>query len=145
MGERQTSRTSGGLKQTLTQHLEAARGRLEALREDVANLHEDDMQALRVKRDQIRQRLEEQRDRAKRIQADIARWNAEKVSHTQEAIASWRQRRQVDKLQVRAQRAEEYALELVTIATLDFETAEQAVLEALAARFDAEAASAGSA
>jgi regulator of replication initiation timing len=144
MNGEQTSKTTGGLKQKLAQHLEAARGRLDALREDVANLHEEDMQALRLKRDEIRDRLDEQKERARRMQADIARWNAEKIAHTQEAIAGWRQRRQIDKLQVRAERAEEYALELVAIATLDFETAEQAVLEALAARFDAEAATAGS-
>jgi hypothetical protein len=144
MNGEQTSKTSGGLKQKLANHLDAARGRLETLSEDVSNLHEEDMQALKLKGDELRKRLDEQKERARRMQADIARWTEEKATHTQEAIASWRQRRQIDKLQVRADRAEQFAMEMVAIAMLDFENAEQAVLDALAARFDAEAATAGS-
>ena len=144
MNGEQTSKTSSGLKQKLASHLEAARGRLETLRQDVSNLHEEDMQALKLKGDELRKRLDEQKERARRMQADIARWTEEKATHTQEAIASWRQRRQIDKLQVRADRAEQYAMEMVAVAMLDFENAEQAVLDALAARFDAEAATAGS-
>jgi hypothetical protein len=72
------------------------------------------------------------------------KWKEEKVAHTREAIGSWRQKREVKKLQTRAERAEDYASDLVTVAVLDFEEAEQAVLDAIAARFDAEAATSAS-
>jgi hypothetical protein len=51
-----------------------------------------------------------------------------------------RQRHELKKLEARAERAREYALDMVTVAALDFEEAEQAVLDAVAARFDAEVA-----
>jgi len=116
--------SADNLKQKLAQHLDAARNKLEALKKDIVGMHEDDMDALRKRHDELEHRLDE------------------KVSHTEEAIGSWRKRRELEKLESRAERAEDYAVELVNVAALDFEEAEQAVLDAIAARFDADTASA---
>jgi hypothetical protein len=48
----------------------------------------------------------------------------------------------MEKLQSRAERAEAYAVDMVTVAAVDFDEAEQAVLEAIAARYEAEQAAA---
>ena len=88
----------------------------------------------------MRARLDRQKEQARSLQADIASWKNEKVAHTQEAIASWRQRREISKLQDRAEHAEDFAVRMVNLAAMDFEEAQQAVLDAVAARFDAELA-----
>lgn len=129
------------LKQKLAQQIDAARNRLEALKKDVVSLHEDDMEMLRKKRDEVRARIESRMDRWHQAHDDIARWKAEKISHTHDAITSWLQRRELDKLANRAERAEDYALRMVSLAAMDFEEAEQAILEAIAARYEAEMAS----
>jgi len=104
-------------------------------------MHEEDMQALQKRRDEIDKRLDEQKQKAEQLQADMDSWKKEKVAHTQEAVSSWRKKRELKKLENRADRAEEYAMDLVITAAYDFEQAEQAVLDALAARYDADTAS----
>jgi peptidoglycan hydrolase CwlO-like protein len=109
MADQTASTSSNELKQKLAHHIEAARGKLDALKKDIANLHDADMQRLRQKRDEIHRRLDEQKDKARRLQAEIASWRREKVAHTQETVASWRQRREVDELRARADRAEQHS------------------------------------
>jgi len=132
------------LKQKLAQQIDAARNKLEALKKDVVSFHEEDIDMMRKKRDEIRARIDRQKDRLQQAIDDIARWKAERIAHTQEAITSWRQRRELEKLEHRAERAEDYALRMVSLATMDFEEAEQAILEAVTARYDAEMASSAS-
>ncbi len=141
MAEKGKTTTADDLKQRLAKQLDAARGKIDALKKDIVGLHSEDMEELRHRRDEINKRLDEQKDKARKLQAEIASWREEKVAHTQEAIGTWRQRREVQKLQKRAERAEEYALDLVSVAAYDFEEAEQAVLDAVVARFDANVAS----
>ena len=136
-----TPATAESLKQKLAQHLDKAQGRLDALKKDLSAMHEEDMDAFRQRREELRKRVDEEKDKAKQRQADIASWNQEKIAHTPEAIGDWRKRRELAKLERRAERAEDYAVDMVTAVALDFEEAEQALLEAMAARFDANTAS----
>ena len=128
------------LKQKISQQIDAARAKLEALKSDLSSIHEEDMAALQEHRDDIRARIDQQKERLRQRRFDIARWQSEKVAHTQEAIASWKQQREVDKLEARAERAKDYALDMVSAVVDDFEEAEQAVYEAVAARLEAESA-----
>ena len=128
------------LKQEISEQIDAAREKLEALKSDLSSVHEEDMAALQEHQKDIRARIEKQKERVQQRQSDIARWKSEKVAHTQEAIASWKQRREVDKLEARAERAKDYALDMVSAVVYDFEEAEQAVYEAVAARIEAESA-----
>jgi vacuolar-type H+-ATPase subunit I/STV1 len=128
------------LKERLQEHINAAQRKLEELRNDLASLREGDREALREKSEELHRRVEEQKARAKQLRADLRSWEKEKVAHTRDAVAGWRQRRELHKLQSRANRAEDYAMRAVVIAAIDFEEAEQAVLDALTARFDAELA-----
>jgi hypothetical protein len=128
------------LKEKLAQEIDQARGKLEALRKDIQDMHEEDLQTLQQRREELNQRLAQQKAKAQQLKADIADWNREKVAHTKDAIASWRQRREINKLQARADRAREYALDMVSVAAMDFEEAEQAVFDAVTARLEAESA-----
>ena len=135
-----TETDTATLKEKLSQQIDAARTKLEALKRDVSDMHEEDMAAFHDRQKDAQKRMEEQKEHAKKVQSDIARWRSEKVAHTQDAITSWKQRRELDKLQTRADRAKDYALDMVSATVYDFEEAEQAVYEALAARFEAESA-----
>jgi chromosome segregation ATPase len=136
MGEA-NDKTTDGLKQKLSAHIDAAKTKLDVLKKELAGIHEEDMQALHEHQEQIRQRLDQQKERARKMQADMASWKQEKVAHTQDKVSAWRQRREIDKLEARAERAEAYAVDMVTVAAIDFDEAEQAVLDAVAARYDA--------
>jgi hypothetical protein len=144
MSEQSGTTTSEDLKQKLNQQIDAARGKLDALKKDVVSLHEGDMETVREKQDEMRVRLERQKDQARELQDAIAKWKQEKIAHTKEAVASWRQRRELAKLRDRAEQAEDFAVRMVNMAAIDFEEAQQAVLDAVAARFDAESAIAAS-
>jgi len=138
MSEQSGTTTSEELKQKLNQQIDAARGKLDALKKEIVSMHEGDMETLREKQDELNVRLERQKDQARQLQSAVAKWRQEKIAHTKDAIASWRQRRELAKLQDRAEHAEDFALRMVNLAAIDFEEAEQAVLDAVAARFDAE-------
>jgi chromosome segregation ATPase len=147
MGDETSTTTAGaekaaGLKEKLQEHMEAAQTRLGELREELASIREEDRETLRQRSAELQERLEQHKAKAKQARADIQTWQQEKTAHTKEAIASWRQKREIKKLQNRADRASAYAEQAVVIASLDFEEAEQAILDALAARFDAEMATA---
>jgi hypothetical protein len=128
------------LKQKISEQIDAARAKLEALKQDLSSVHQEDMAALQEHQKEIRARIDQQKERARQRQSDIARWKSDKVAHTREAIASWKERREVDKLEARAERAKEYALDMVSAVVYDFEEAEQAVYDAVAARLEAESA-----
>jgi len=128
------------LKQRLSQQIDAAKRKLEMLKKDISELHDDDMAGLSERQTELRTRLEQQRSRAEQLQSKIATWKNERRNRAIDAITSWEQRREIEKLQAHAQHAEDIALDMVSVAAHDFEEAEQAVLEALAARMEAEQA-----
>jgi hypothetical protein len=131
---------SNGLKQKLQKRIAEARQRADELQRDLDAIHKEDKEALRQRRDEVRKRLDAQKDKATELRANAQAWAREKGSHTKEAITSWKQKREVKKLAHRAERAEDYAVDAVNIAILDIDAAGEAMLDALDARLDADAA-----
>lgn len=131
---------SEDLKRKIAEQIDAAKEKLDMLKRDIAGMHEEDMAALRDRQTEIRGRLEQQRSRARELQGRITSWKNEKEAQAVDAIASWKQKLELENLQRHAERAEDYALDMVTIAANDFEEAEQAVFEAIAARLEADQA-----
>jgi chromosome segregation ATPase len=128
------------LKQKLSQQIEVVSRKLELLKKDVSDLNEGDMAAVSERRNDIRARLDQKRSVAQTLQSKIAEWQSEKRERAVDAITSWEQRREIEKLQAHAQRAADAALDMVNVAAHDFEEVEHAVLEALAARMEADQA-----
>jgi hypothetical protein len=128
------------LKHKLSELIDGATRKLELLKKDLSELHDGDKAALSDRRNDLRARLDQKRSPAQTLQSKIAAWEGEKRERAVDAITSWEQRREIEKLQAHAQRAEDIALDMVNVATHDFEEAEQAVLEALAARMEADQA-----
>ena len=131
---------SEDLKRRISEQIDAAKEKLDMLKRDIASMHEEDMAALRDRQTEIRGRLEQQKSRARELQDRITSWKNEKQEQAVDAIASWKQKLELEKLQRHAERAEDYALDMVTIAANDFEEAEQAVFEAIAARMECDQA-----
>jgi chromosome segregation ATPase len=132
--------SSEDLKQKISRQIDAAKEKLDMLKREIAGMRQEDLATLRQRQSDIRARLDQQKARAEELRAKIASWADEKRQHTIDAIASWRQRQELEKLQRRAARAEDYAVDMVTVAANDFEEAEQAVFEAIAARLEADQA-----
>ncbi|MES1205651.1 MAG: hypothetical protein ABUS79_06905 [Pseudomonadota bacterium] len=97
-------------KEKLSQEIEAAKGKLDALKRDIADIHEEDKETLRERQAEVRARVEEQKGSAQELRTKITNWKNEKKQHTAQAIATWKQKREVDKLESRAERAEDYAI-----------------------------------
>ena len=138
MGSETKAKTTNELKQKLQQHVEVARKKLDELKQDLASVRQEDQEALRQKREEIHKQVEAHKEQTRQLRANLESWEREKVSHTKEAIASWRQKREIKKLQSRADRAEDYAVNAIGMAAIDADEAEEAVLDAVVARIDAE-------
>jgi hypothetical protein len=128
------------LKQKLSQLIDAVSRKLDLLKKDLSDLHDGDMATLSERRNDIRARLDQKRSLAQTLQSKIAEWQGEKRERAVDAITSWEQRREIEKLQAHAQRAADTAVDMVNGAAHDFEEVEHAVLEALAARMEADQA-----
>jgi len=120
--------------------LDQARERLETAKRDIDELRSQDEEHLRAKAGEIQQRIDSQRDRAVQVRDQVATWLSEKKEQGEEAVKSWRQKRQIRRLENRAERAEEYAVNALVVAMIDADDAEMAMLEAIQARLDADAA-----
>jgi hypothetical protein len=128
------------LKDKFKQQLDDARKKVDQIKQEISGARAQDKQALSEKRDEIHQRIEAQKERGEEMRKDLKAWQAEKVNHTKDAISTWRKRRELAKLEKRADRAEESAVNMLIVAMLDAEAAEDAMLEAMAARIDFETA-----
>jgi hemerythrin len=137
----QTSSTSA-LKEKLQQHIEDAKRRMEQVKQDIANLREQDKESIRKKTAEIQQRIQAQRQQAEQLRDQITAWMRDKKQQTDEQVTTWRKKRELKHLQRRADRAEEYAINVVVSAMMDADEAEVAVLDALDARLDADTAAA---
>ena len=138
------SSTASELKGKLQQQFEMARQRIEAAKQEIASIKEEDKESVRKKSAELQQRMAAQQDRARELRSQVAGWLEIKKQQTDEQVLSWRQKREVKHLEKPAERAAEYAVNLVSVAMMDADDAEAAVLDALDARLDADLAAAPS-
>jgi hypothetical protein len=131
---------SSELKQKLQKGIEEARQRTDELKRELDAMQADDKEVLRQLRERARERADGYKQNAQELRANADAWRRERASHTSEAIASWKQRRELNKLQKRAERAEDYAADAVAIAIMEIDAAGEAMFEAVDARLEANAA-----
>jgi regulator of replication initiation timing len=80
-----TSTTDQDLKQELSQHVDSVHDKLDAVKKDIAALHDEDKKTLEQKQGEIRQRLEEQKTKAQEMQSLFKKWRDEKAAPAKEA------------------------------------------------------------
>lgn len=88
--------------------------------------------------DRVRKRIEQGRAKVSAAQANMKSWVDEQKAITSDKIAEWKAKREISKLQGRADKAERYAAAAADVAVAAVDGAEQASLEAWLARSDAE-------
>jgi hypothetical protein len=92
--------------------------------------------------DRVHKRVEQGQAKIAAAQAEIKDWADEKKAATSDKIAEWKAKRNLSKLQGRADKAERYAAAASVVAVAALDEAEEAALEAWLARRDANSAQA---
>lgn len=128
----------------LRDELTAADNRLQYLKVQVENANQETREAIQLKLDQAKADLEEQKRKAEDRRHQVKSYLEERVAETQHDISDWKKRREIKKLERRAERRENYAADTVFFAMAAIDEANVAVLEALDARLDVEDAEAAS-
>jgi predicted nucleic acid-binding Zn-ribbon protein len=93
--------------------------------------------------DRVHKRVEQGRAKVAAAQADIKEWADAKKTATSDEVAAWKAKRELSKLQGRADSAERYAAAASAVAVAALDEAEEASLEAWLARRDANSAQPG--
>ncbi len=100
----------------------------------------DAEQRVRDHLDAVRARLDHRRQSLADANGRVKDWAEEKKLETDAQVAAWKQKREIDKLEKRAGKAEDYAAAASEVALAAVDEAEQAALEAWLARVDADIA-----
>jgi hypothetical protein len=85
----------------------------------------------------VRGRIAADRARAQAAKAELESWAEQRRANASESIASWKAKRELEKLEHRADKAESYAAAAKVVALEAIDEAEGAALEAWLARRDA--------
>ena len=126
----------------LRSDLTAADNRLQDLKGQLETANQETREAIQAKLDKAKANLEAQKRKAEERRHDVKSYLEEKVAEAQHDIDDWKKRREIKKLEKRAQRREEYAADTILFAMAAIDEANVAVLEALDARLDVEDAEA---
>ena len=118
-------------------NIDSGLGSLKAKIDGKAELAEHEV---RSHLDNVRRRVEQGRAKVAAAQAKIKNWADDQKTATTDKIAEWKTKREVAKLQNRAEQAEQYAAAAADIAVAALDNAEEAALEAWLARQDAKSA-----
>lgn len=122
----------------LRQKLTIVDSGLAGLREKINGEAEHVEQDVQSHLDRVHKRLDQGRAKLTAAQADVKEWADEKKAATSDKIAEWKAKRELSKLQGRADKAERYAAAASAVAVAALDEAEQAALEAWLARQDAD-------
>ena len=88
--------------------------------------------------ERVRKRIDQARTKVSAARADVASWVQDRNAITIDTVALWKTKRDVEKLQSRADEAGRYAAAATEVATAAIDEAEQASLEAWLAQADAD-------
>ena len=114
--------------------------RLDELKSKIKGDAESAQKELRIRAEKLERRIDENRNQLASAKAEAKGWLDERKSAAREKIADWKAKREIDKLENRAAEAESYAEAAVAIAAAALDDAEHATIEAIVARYDADAA-----
>ena len=124
----------------LRDKLNGIEARLTALKAAADAKAQESQQKVEGMLDSAQARVESHRTAIEAAKANAAGWAEEKKSKFDQKVAEWKNKRQLQFLSARADRAEGYAAAMFDLAVAAADEAELAMLEASLARLDAEAA-----
>jgi len=121
------------------EELETLQGRMEALKANIGTT----WHSLHEKLDEVRHRNEAAKPAVTAARTKLEQWTREKQAEVKGTIDQWIESRNSRQLAVRAQKAENCAEIAIMLARASIDDAERMILEAIAARLDAEAVTVG--
>jgi seryl-tRNA synthetase len=86
----------------------------------------------------LENKAKERKARTAAVEAKVKTWIEERKAMTHDTIAQWKQQRDVQRLEFRADLSERYAVTAMEIAAAAVDEAERAAVEAIVARMDAD-------
>ena len=123
-------------------HLNAIEDRLNRTKESVEKASNDTKEAIEAKKAEIKAKTEADKQKVKDAEAKAKNWIETKVAETEADLEDWKTKRDIHKLEKRAEHAEDYAASAIYIAAAAVDEAEYAILDAVGARMLAEDAAA---
>ena len=123
----------------LRDRLNAAESQLDRVKASVVSARADSQEKIQESLGQAQAKVEASRQQVSEAQTKMKAAVEEKQAETQATVEGWKAQRQIHKLERRADRAEDNAAWAVAIAVGAIESADLAVLEAVATRIEAEA------
>lgn len=124
----------------LHDNLEAVEYRLKFLKESIQSAPKKTQAEIQSKLDEAKAKLDTKKQEFDDYRAKIKTQLEEKESEVKLNVEEWKSRREVKKLEHRADKAEDYAATAIFLAMGMMEEAEKATLEAICTRLDAEVA-----
>jgi vacuolar-type H+-ATPase subunit I/STV1 len=124
----------------LRDRLNAVEGRFISVKTNVQGFPKQAEKALRERLDEVRAKLHAQKDRVERTRANIKARSQQKMAETKEMVSEWKTKHEARRLSARADMAEAYAADMIDFADATIAEAEEAILDAVVARIDADAA-----
>jgi len=126
------------LKSDLGSRLDAAKARMSEACESVDKANAETKDAIAASLSDARSRVDKAKADADGTKAKVEHYFEEKKAETESAIAQWKHEREVNKLEKRASKDEDYAVMAVVMAVAAINEAEMATLQSIASRLDAE-------
>ena len=124
----------------LHDNLEAVEDRAKSLKKSIKSAPQKTQAEIQSKLDKAKANLDEKKQEFDQYRAKLKTQFEEREAEAESNVEEWKSSRTVKKLEHRADRAENYATTVTFLAMATLEEAEEATLEAIAARLDAEAA-----
>jgi chromosome segregation ATPase len=121
----------------LRDRLNNVEARLTTVKANIQALPEQAEKNLREMHDKASRKLQAQKERVEKTRADLKTRAQEKMKETKEAVSEWKAKRDARKLTARADHAEADAIDFAAFA---IDEADEAILDAIVARIDADAA-----
>jgi hypothetical protein len=137
-GERIMNMDLDELGKKLHAKLDSSIDRLKAAKGHLEEVHKETEAAIQTKLKAAKETLEAKKQEAAAAKARMEEYVEAKKAETQAAVAEWKANRDRKKLEKRAERAEKYAEASIEVALLSADEAQVAILEAVAARRDAD-------
>jgi chromosome segregation ATPase len=122
----------------LRTRLNATEEKVQSLKTSLEKLPQQSEQALQKCLAETRAKVEGEKKKVEKAQASLKARAQQKVGEIKDAISQWKAKREVNKLHARADRAEQYAADAIFIADMAVADAEEAIVDALIARMDAD-------
>lgn len=124
----------------LNRQLNAVDQRLAAMKANITASHKNTEAAVQKQLDKVKTDFEARKHEAESAREKMHAYIRDKKAETEAKITGWKTRRELDKLERRAEDAEEYAAHAVLVAVSAVDEADVAMLEAIAARIEADEA-----